>query len=117
MHNAVTTISTAVMLQTKSNYYSASSTKSLPISAVASELYYLNNKKLPAYDAFLNKLRKGNLLEKRHLDCKKPCGRVLTLHSALVKLRFSEIHPTGAQKILFFQKVREQEILQSFKDF
>ena len=105
------------MLQTKSNYYSAYSTKALPISAVASEFQYLNNKNLPAYDAFHNKLRRCNLLEERYLDCKKPCSRGLTFDSALVKLRFSEIHPTGAQNFLFLQKVAEQEKLQSFKDF
>ena len=117
MDNAVTTIITAVMLQTKSNYYSAYSTKSLVISAVASEFHCLINKKLPAYDTFHIKLRKCNPLEKRYLDCKKPCGRGLTFDSALVKLRFSEIHPTGAQNFLFLQKVGEQEKLQSFKDF
>ena len=77
----------------------------------------LNVKEFPPYEAFHNKLRNCNLPEKEYLEHEKLMGSGLTTESALVKLRLSEVPPTGAENYSNWQKVWEQEKMQSFKDF
>ena len=77
----------------------------------------MNDKELPPCDAFHNKLRNCNPLEKEYLDYEKLIGSGLTTESALVKKGLSETPPTGAENYSYLQKVWEQEKMQSFKDF
>ena len=76
----------------------------------------LNEKELPPYEAFHNKLRNSNPLGKEYLDYEKLIGSGLTTESSRVKMRLSEIPPTWAENYFYLQKVWEQE-KNAVKDF
>ena len=56
-------------------------------------------------------------LEKENLDYEKRICRGFTTEFAMVKKSLSETPPSGAQKCFFLQNVREQEEMQSIKNF
>ena len=74
-------------------------------------------RKLPPYESFHNRLRIYNPLEKDCLVYEKLISSGFTTQSALVKMRLSEIPPTGAANYSYLQNVWEHEKMQSFKDF
>ena len=57
------------------------------------------------------------VIKKGYLDYEKPIGSGSRTESALVKLRLSEIPPTGATNYSYLQKMWKQKKMQSFKDF
>ena len=77
----------------------------------------LNNNELPPCEAFHNKLRNCNPLEKEYVDYEQLIGSGFTTETALVKMRLSEKPPAGAGNYSYLRKVWEQEKTQSFKDF
>ena len=78
--------------------------------------FLLNNQELPPQAAFHNRLRNSTLFEKEYPDCEKLIGSSLTTESLLVKMRLSEKPPTRAENYPYFQKIWEQEKLQSSKE-
>ena len=74
-------------------------------------------KKFPYHEAFYSELQSFNFLEKelpvyRNLICSGS-----TRETALVKMRLSEIPPTGAENYSNLQKVWEQQKMHSIKEF
>ena len=77
----------------------------------------LNEKELPPYDAFHNKLRNFNPLETEYLLHAKLICRALATESPLVKMRLSEIPATGTENYFYLEKVWEQEKMELSKGF
>ena len=57
----------------------------------------MNSREIPPYEAFQNNLRNCNPLEKEYVDYEKPTCSGLATDSVLVRMRFSDKPPTGAE--------------------
>ena len=77
----------------------------------------LNDKLVPPYEAFHNKLRNCNPRKKEYLDYEELIACGWTTESALVKFRLPETPPTKSENNFYLLKVWEQQKMQSFKDF
>ena len=82
------------------NFYKTSETRGFLTEEWLKRPEKLNDKELSPREAFHNKLRNCNPLEKKYLDYEKQVGSGLTTESAVVKNHYhcSEIPPTGAEK-------------------
>ena len=79
--------------------------------------YKLNDRELPPYEAFYNRLRNSNPLGKKYLEYEKLIRSCFTTEVALLKMRLSELSHIGAENYSYLQNVWEQEEMQPFKDF
>ena len=77
----------------------------------------LNGKELPPYEYFHNKVRKYNPLQERYPDYKKLIGNGLTTEFALVRMKLSELPPTGAENCSSLPNTWEHQKMQSLKEF
>ena len=77
----------------------------------------IEKQKILSYEAIHYNLRNCNPLEKEYLDYEKLICSGLTTECALVKLRLSEIPPSGPENFPHLQILWERERMQSFTDF
>ena len=78
----------------------------------------MDNKDFLPYEAFDNKQRRCNPLEKEYLDYETLIYSVSMTVSALAKTKLCEkLHTTGAENYFYLLKLWEQEKMQSIKDF
>ena len=77
----------------------------------------MNNSELPPYDAFINKLRKINPVEKDHSDYEKlfSCGS--KTEKALSKMELSKPSPSGEETYQYLLDIWNQEIMCTLKTF
>ena len=77
----------------------------------------MQNKEIPAYDAFYSKLRSCNPLEAEYTDYVNPLKSGLTREQAVVELKLSTPPSTGIENCQYLQQTWKQEQMSSFKDF
>ena len=72
---------------------------------------------LPPYEAFFNKLRNCNPLEKEYKEYENLLNSGATVESALIKLRLSQPPPTGGENYEYLLSIWEKEKMTTFRDF
>ena len=77
----------------------------------------LQNKELPPYDGFYSKLRSCNPLEIDYTDYVNLLKIELTTEQAVIKLKLWKPPHAGNENYHYFQHIRKQEQMSSFKDF
>ena len=77
----------------------------------------MNNKELPPYVSFFNKLRNNNPLEKDYNDFENLTASGLSSEQAVCKLRLNKIPPTGDENYAYLRSIWVREGMRSFKNF
>ena len=77
----------------------------------------LNDKELPPYEAFRNKVWNCKPLEKEYQDYENVMSFRLTTEFSVVKMSLPKKPPSRAENYYYLQKVWEYDKMQSFKDF
>ena len=77
----------------------------------------MNNSELPPYDAFFNKLRNVNPLEKDYSDYQNLLSSGFKTEEALSKMKFSKPPPSGEENYQYLLDVWNHEKMCTFKDF
>ena len=77
----------------------------------------MNNSELPPYDAFFNKLRNVNPLEKDYSDYQNLLNSGLKTEEALSKMKLSKPPPSGEEHYQYLLDIWIHENMCTFKDF
>ena len=107
----------ATSLDSFLNVYKTEETKSFSPHEWFDNPEELNNKELPPYDSFFNKLRNINPLEKDQNDFENLTTSGLSSEQAVCKLRLNKILPTGDENYAYLGSIWERERMKPFKDF